>query len=93
MNSPSRSSIDPVELRLRNYSDRDQNDGQPFTSKELRECYRRAPRHSAGRSATLSRARCATASELVGWGMATGVWEAMQMPIARPHRADGQRPC
>jgi xanthine dehydrogenase YagR molybdenum-binding subunit len=30
-------------------------------------------------------------SELVGWGMATGVWEALQMPIGRPHRADRER--
>ena len=33
--------LDPLELRLRNYSDRDQNADVPFTSKELRECYRR----------------------------------------------------
>ena len=31
-------------------------------------------------------------SELVGWGMATGIWEALQMPMASPHRADRQRP-
>ena len=34
--------IDPVELRLRNYAEEDQNDGKPFSSKELRECYRQA---------------------------------------------------
>ena len=33
--------IDPLELRYRNYSERDQNADVPFTSKELRECYRR----------------------------------------------------
>ena len=32
--------IDPVELRLKNYAEEDQNDGKPFSSKELRECYR-----------------------------------------------------
>src|SRR5438552_11360228 len=33
--------LDPLELRLRCYSDRDQNNGDlPFTSKNLRECYR-----------------------------------------------------
>ena len=42
----------------------------------------RARRPSAGTSATPSRGRCATASELVGWGMATGVWEALQMPYS-----------
>src|SRR6476619_3810440 len=33
--------LDPVELRLRCYSDIDQNTGQPYSSKALRECYRR----------------------------------------------------
>jgi xanthine dehydrogenase YagR molybdenum-binding subunit len=31
--------LDPVELRLRCYSDRDQNEDLPYTSKQLRECY------------------------------------------------------
>ena len=31
--------IDPVELRLRNYSEKDQESGLPFSSKHLRECY------------------------------------------------------
>lgn len=32
--------LDPLELRLRCYSDRDQNEDVPYTSKNLRECYR-----------------------------------------------------
>ena len=31
--------LDPLELRLRCYSDRDQNAGIPYSSKKLRECY------------------------------------------------------
>src|SRR5262249_40626735 len=31
--------LDPLELRLRCYSDRDQNAGKPYSSKKLRECY------------------------------------------------------
>ena len=34
--------VDPLELRLRNYSDRDQIADKPYSSKELRECYRQA---------------------------------------------------
>ncbi len=34
--------LDPLELRLRCYSDRDQSHDVPFTSKKLRECYRQA---------------------------------------------------
>ena len=31
--------LDPLELRLRCYSDRDQSQDLPYTSKQLRECY------------------------------------------------------
>ena len=51
--------IDPVELRLRNYAEEDQNEGKPFSSKELRECYRPGGRAvRLGRIATRGRARC-----------------------------------
>jgi xanthine dehydrogenase YagR molybdenum-binding subunit len=74
--------LDPVELRLRCYSETDQTENLPYTSKALRQCYsqgadafgwsRRNPEPSSMRDG----------SELVGWGMATGVWEALQMPTA-----------
>jgi xanthine dehydrogenase YagR molybdenum-binding subunit len=74
--------MDPIELRLKCYSDRDQSNGLPFSSKNLRECYRQGAetfgwsrRNPAPRSMREGR-------ELIGWGMATGVWEALQMPIA-----------
>ncbi|WP_438277095.1 xanthine dehydrogenase family protein molybdopterin-binding subunit [Nitrobacter sp.] len=73
--------MDPIELRLKCYSDRDQSSGLPFSSKNLRECYRQGAeafgwsrRNPAPRSMRHGR-------ELIGWGMATGVWEALQMPI------------
>lgn len=31
--------VDPVELRLKNYAERDPTSGKPFSSKKLRECY------------------------------------------------------
>ena len=34
--------IDPVELRLKNYTERDMSEDKPFSSKELRACYRQA---------------------------------------------------
>jgi xanthine dehydrogenase YagR molybdenum-binding subunit len=73
--------IDPVELRLRCYSDRDQNDDRPFSSKALRECYRQGAEAFgwAGRNPEPRSMREGT--DLIGWGMATGVWEALQVPI------------
>ena len=50
--------IDPVELRLKNYAEEDQNDGKPFSSKELRECYRQAAERFGWAGATRGRARC-----------------------------------
>lgn len=74
--------LDPIELRLKCYSDRDQSGDLPYTSKQLRECYARgaeafgwARRNPAPRSMR-------DGKDLVGWGMATGVWEALQMPVA-----------
>src|SRR6202790_1496867 len=32
--------LDPLELRLRCYSERDQNNDRPYSSKALRDCYR-----------------------------------------------------
>jgi len=74
--------LDPLELRLRCYSERDQHDGRPYASKALRECYRQGAEAFgwARRNPTPRATR--EGSDLVGWGMATGVWEALVMPIA-----------
>ena len=42
--------IDPLELRLRNYADRDQHADLPWSSNGLRECYRVGAEASAGRA-------------------------------------------
>jgi xanthine dehydrogenase YagR molybdenum-binding subunit len=70
--------IDPLELRLRNYTDTDQNEDLPFSSKALRECYRQGAEKFgwAGRDAAPRSMR--DGKSLIGWGMATGIWEAMR---------------
>jgi xanthine dehydrogenase YagR molybdenum-binding subunit len=70
--------IDPLELRLRNYTDTEQNEGLPFSSKELRECYRVGAEKFgwAGRNPEPRSMR--DGRSLIGWGMATGIWEAMR---------------
>jgi xanthine dehydrogenase YagR molybdenum-binding subunit len=74
--------LDPMELRLRCYSDRDQNEDIPYTSKALRQCYQQGA-ESFGWSKRRAEPRSMRdGSDLVGWGMATGVWEALQMPTA-----------
>lgn len=74
--------IDPLELRLRNYSDRDQNTDRPYSSKGLRACYEEGARAFGWSRRTPEPRSMRDGEELIGWGMATGVWEALQMPLA-----------
>ncbi|MGB8587091.1 MAG: xanthine dehydrogenase family protein molybdopterin-binding subunit, partial [Pseudolabrys sp.] len=73
--------LDPVELRLRCYSDRDQNNDLPYTSKQLKECYRKGAEAFGWAKRTPEPRSMRDGTDLVGWGMATGVWEALQMPM------------
>jgi xanthine dehydrogenase YagR molybdenum-binding subunit len=71
--------IDPLDLRLLNYSDRDQIEDKPYSSKALRECYRQgADRFGWSKRKPEPRSMC-EGNELIGFGMATGIWEAMQL--------------
>ncbi|MBW8867432.1 MAG: xanthine dehydrogenase family protein molybdopterin-binding subunit [Acidobacteria bacterium] len=83
--------IDPIELRLKNYADRDPETGHPFSSKSLRECYA----HGAERFGW-SRRRATPRSmrdgdALVGFGMATATYPVKRMPATALARlnADG----
>jgi xanthine dehydrogenase YagR molybdenum-binding subunit len=73
--------IDPLELRLRCYSDRDQHDGRPYSSKALRECYHQGAEAFGWHERNPEPRAMRDGSELVGWGMASGVWDAFQAPI------------
>ena len=74
--------LDPVELRLRCYSDRDQNEDIPYTSKALRECYRQGAEAFGWSKRKAEPRAMRDGNDLVGWGMATGIWEALQVPVA-----------
>lgn len=74
--------MDPLELRLRNYSDRDQNGDLPYSSKELRECYRQGAEAFGWSQRKPEPRSMRDGGQLVGWGMASGVWEALQMKTA-----------
>jgi xanthine dehydrogenase YagR molybdenum-binding subunit len=81
--------IDPLELRIRNHSVRDEQDDKPYSSNALLECYQRAaerfgwarrdPRPGSMRDGNLR----------IGWGMATATYPARISPssaIARMQR-------
>ncbi len=71
--------IDPLALRLTNYSDKDQIEDRPYSSKQLRECYRQGAEKFGWSNRNPQPRSMTDGNDLVGWGMATGVWEAMQM--------------
>lgn len=71
--------MDPLALRLKNYAEVSPADDKPYSSKELRACYAQgAEKFGWAQRPQAPRAR-KEGSEYVGWGMATGVWDAMQM--------------
>ena len=73
--------LDPLELRLRCYSDRDQHTDRPYSSKSLRDCYRQGAEAFGWDRRNPEPRSMRDGTELVGWGIATGVWEALQVPI------------
>jgi xanthine dehydrogenase YagR molybdenum-binding subunit len=73
--------LDPLELRLRCYSNRDQHNDRPYSSKNLRECYHQGAEAFGWDKRIPEPRSMRDGTELVGWGMATGAWEALQMPV------------
>jgi xanthine dehydrogenase YagR molybdenum-binding subunit len=72
--------LDPVELRLKNYSEEDLAAGKPYSTKELKRCFAEgAARFGWERRNPTPRAN-RNGHELIGMGMASGIWEAMVMP-------------
>ena len=73
--------MDPLDLRLNNYTETDWTEGdKPYSSKELRECFRQG----AARFGWAGRPREPRSQQrghtLIGQGVATGIWDAMQVP-------------
>ncbi|MFN2460156.1 MAG: xanthine dehydrogenase family protein molybdopterin-binding subunit [Candidatus Velthaea sp.] len=72
-----RAGIDPLDFRLRNYAERDEQDDKEYSSKALRECYAQgADRFGWSRRPAQPRMR-REGRELIGCGMATATYPAM----------------
>ncbi len=83
--------IDPLELRLINYAEKDPESGRPFSSKALRECYRLGAEKFGWKERKFEPRSMRDGRLLVGWGTATGIWGAFQMPATAriTFKADG----
>ena len=68
--------VDPLQMRLLNYSDVDAMNGTPFTSKALREAYQEGAAAFGWDKRTAQPRSMKEGRELVGWGVATGMWDA-----------------
>lgn len=68
--------IDPLELRLRNYAEKDEGQNLPFSSKHLRECYQTGAEKFGWSKRTPGVGSMREGSEILGWGMGTATWPA-----------------
>ncbi|WP_411903837.1 xanthine dehydrogenase family protein molybdopterin-binding subunit [Methylorubrum thiocyanatum] len=70
---------DPIQLRLKNYTESDPTEEKPFGSKALKECFREGAERFGWSRRNPQPRSMREGRELVGWGMATGIWESMMM--------------
>ena len=65
--------MDPLALRLRNYAEVDPESGNPFSSKELRQCYLEAAKRFGWDKRPKAIRSMREGKLLLGWGMATAL--------------------
>ena len=75
-------SLDPLELRLRNYAMNEPHSGKPFSSNYLRECYRDAAERFGWARRNPAPRSMQNGRYLVGWGLATATYPAHAQPAA-----------
>ncbi|MCD9856681.1 xanthine dehydrogenase family protein molybdopterin-binding subunit [Epilithonimonas sp. JDS] len=68
--------IDPLELRLINYSEIDISSEKEYSSKELRNCYLQGAEKFGWSERNPEPRSMKRGNKLVGYGMATGIWDA-----------------
>jgi xanthine dehydrogenase YagR molybdenum-binding subunit len=83
--------MDPVDLRLKNYAEVDPETGHPWSSKELRACYRSAAERFGWSKRNPAPRSMRDGNWLVGWGMATATYPARRAGAGTTARllADG----
>lgn len=81
--------ICPLQLRLINYSNTQEIDNKPYTSKELRRCYREGAARFGWERRSAEPRSMRDGRELVGWGMASAVWDAFMSKTSARARLTG----
>ncbi|MBC6609051.1 xanthine dehydrogenase family protein molybdopterin-binding subunit [Hymenobacter sp. BT188] len=68
--------LDPVELRLRNYAEKNPETGKPWSSKNLRQCYARGKALIGWDARNPQPRSMREGTQLIGYGMATTMYPA-----------------
>jgi xanthine dehydrogenase YagR molybdenum-binding subunit len=66
--------VDPIQIRLLNYADRDPSTGKPWSSKSLKECYQRGAELFGWSKRNPKPGQTRQGKVLVGYGMASGTY-------------------
>ena len=70
--------LDPLEVRLRNYAEKDEGANLPWSSKHLREAYQMGAERFGWSKRNPKVGSMTKDGEILGWGMATCTWPAHQ---------------
>lgn len=74
--------MDPIELRLRNYAEKDPESGKPYSSKFLKEAYQLGADKIGWKNRNPKPASMKEGDWLAGYGMGTGFFGAYRWPAA-----------
>ncbi|WP_257450021.1 xanthine dehydrogenase family protein molybdopterin-binding subunit [Archangium lipolyticum] len=74
--------MDPLELRRINHADKNPEDGRPWSSKSLLECYRWGAERFGWKKRPLQPRSMRDGDVLVGWGMGTATFPAYRSPAS-----------
>ncbi|MFI9583849.1 xanthine dehydrogenase family protein molybdopterin-binding subunit [Streptomyces sp. NPDC052236] len=80
--------VDPIELRRRNEPAEDESNGQPFSTRRLRECYTTGAREFGWHRRNPRPRSTREGDWLIGMGMAAGVYDPGRMPAQARVRLD-----
>jgi xanthine dehydrogenase YagR molybdenum-binding subunit len=81
--------LDPIELRLRNYAEKDPEEGKDYSSKHLRECYVLGAEKIGWRDRVREPRSMRDGRMLVGMGMASATYPAFRWPASAIVRMNG----
>jgi xanthine dehydrogenase YagR molybdenum-binding subunit len=68
--------MDPVQLRLVNYAEKDPSHDRPWTSKNLKDCYTQAAQRFGWNKRSATPGQMVEGNNLIGYGMATATYPA-----------------